>query len=256
MTLKVSSLVRHHPGNPRPTLDGLSFDLPRGTLTALLGRSGAGKSTALRCVMGLEPFERGEVEVEGVVVRGTLECAPAERAARVAEARRALGLVFQAFELFPHLTALENCTLAPVRVKGLTPARARELAAALLAQLGLEAHLDAWPEQLSGGQRQRVAIARALAMEPSVLLYDEPTSALDPSLKGEVLQTLRRVDATQVTQVVVTHDLQLARGVEYVCILDHGQVIEAGPPGEVLAHPRHEATRRLLDGWRDGPDGA
>jgi ABC-type polar amino acid transport system ATPase subunit len=254
VTLKVSGLVRRHPGNPGPTLDGLSFDLPRGTLTALLGRSGAGKSTALRCIVGLEPFERGTVEVDGVVVRGTLESSPREREAAVARARAKLGLVFQAFELFPHLTVLENCTLAPVRVKGLTPAAARARAEALLTQLGLQAHLGAWPEQLSGGQRQRVAIARALAMEPAVLLYDEPTSALDPSLKGEVLQTLRRVDATQVTQVVVTHDLQLARGVEHVCVVDQGQVIEAGPSAEVLARPRHPATRRLLEGWGDSPD--
>jgi ABC-type polar amino acid transport system ATPase subunit len=253
VTLKVTGLTRRHPGNPGPTLDGLAFDLPAGTLTALLGRSGAGKSTALRCVLGLEPFERGTVELEGATIRGTLECTPAERARAVAAARRELGLVFQAFELFPHLTALENCTLAPVRARGLAPAAARARAEGLLQQLGLGAHLDAWPEQLSGGQRQRVAIARALAMEPRVLLYDEPTSALDPSLKGEVLQTLRRVDATGVTQVVVTHDLQLARGLEHVIVLDQGRVIEAGPPAEVLVAPRHQATRRLLEGWRDVP---
>ncbi|MCU0700716.1 MAG: amino acid ABC transporter ATP-binding protein [Myxococcaceae bacterium] len=250
MTLKVSGLVRRHAGNPEPTLKGLSFDLPQGTLTALLGRSGAGKSTLLRCVMGLESFEAGTVEIDGVVVQGTAEVSAARRAEQLHAARARLGLVFQSFELFPHLTALENCTLAPVRVKGLSQPSARERATALLCQLGLEARLEAYPAQLSGGQRQRVAIARALAMEPRVLLYDEPTSALDPSMKHEVLQALQRVDATGVTQVVVTHDLALARAVEHVCVLDHGVVIEAGKPAEVLEAPVHEATRALLKDWR------
>jgi ABC-type polar amino acid transport system ATPase subunit len=249
VTLKVSGLVRHHPGNPQPTLRGLSFDLPAGTLTALLGRSGAGKSTMLRCVMGLEPFDEGTIDIDGVLVKGTRECAPAERKKAIAAARERLGLVFQTWELFPHLTALENCALAPVKVKKLPRGQALARARELLVQLGLEARLDAFPEQLSGGQRQRVAIARALAMEPRVLLYDEPTSALDPSMKHEVLQTLKRVDATGVTQVVVTHDLQLARGVEHVCVLDHGTVIESGPPDQVLKAPAHDSTRALLASW-------
>ncbi len=249
MTLVVKDLVRHHPGNATPTLAGLSFDLPAGTLTALLGRSGAGKSTMLRCVMGLEPFETGTIDIDGVVVRGTYESSPAERQKAISAARARLGLVFQSFELFPHLTALQNCALAPVQVKGESALVAQKRARELLCQLGLEHRLDAFPEQLSGGQKQRVAIARALAMEPRVLLYDEPTSALDPSMKHEVLQTLKRVDATGVTQVVVTHDLQLARGVEHVCILDHGVVIESGPPTQVLQRPAHESTRALLAAW-------
>ena len=249
MTLRVQGLVRQYPGNPEPTLRGMSFDLPAGTLTALLGRSGAGKSTMLRCIMGLEPFETGQLDVDGTTVRGTRDCPKAERDRAVAEARLKLGLVFQSYELFPHLTVLGNCTLAPMQVKGEARAKAERRAADLLVQLGLEARLHAWPEQLSGGQKQRVAIARALAMEPRVLLYDEPTSALDPSMKNEVLQTLKRVDATGVTQVVVTHDLQLARGVEYVCVLDHGTVIEHGPPEQVLKHPAHASTQALLAAW-------
>jgi len=249
MTLKVTGLTRHYPGNPEPTLKGLSFDLPAGTLTALLGRSGAGKSTVLRCVMGLEPFERGTIEIDGAMVQGTAEVSADVRAEQLRVARARLGLVFQSFELFPHLTAIDNCTLAPIRVKGLDVGAARRRATELLEQLGLGARLDAYPEQLSGGQRQRVAIARALAMEPRVLLYDEPTSALDPSMKSEVLQTLKRVDATGVTQVVVTHDLALARGVEHVCVLDHGVVIEAGAPSDVLQTPAHETTRALLKDW-------
>ncbi len=249
MTLRVSNLVRHYPGNPEPTLRGLSFNLEAGTLTALLGRSGAGKSTMLRCIMGLEPFEHGTIEVDGVVVRGTKETSQKERAEALHDARAKLGLVFQSFELFPHLTALENCVLAPMKVKRMPRAKAEDFARALLTQLGLEPRILAYPEQLSGGQKQRVAIARALAMEPRVLLYDEPTSALDPTMKNEVLQVLKRVDATGVTQVVVTHDLQLAKGVEYVCVLDHGTVIEEGKPELVLTEPQHESTRTLLKSW-------
>ena len=250
MTLKVRGLQRTYPNQKKPTLDGLSFELPKGTLTAMLGRSGAGKSTMLRCVIGLEPFERGEIEVDGISVKGTLECSPSERAAAMAKVRLRLGLVFQSFELFPHLTALQNCTLAQVKVKGVPNEKARAKSVELLTQLGLGERLDAFPDQLSGGQKQRVAIARALAMEPDVLLYDEPTSALDPSMKAEVLQTLLRVDATGVTQVVVTHDLQLARGVEHVIVLDHGQVIESGPPSKVLTAPEHASTRELLEHWQ------
>lgn len=249
MTLRVSNLVRHYPGNAQPTLKGMSFNLEAGTLTALLGKSGAGKSTALRCVMGLEPFEEGSIEVDGVTVRGTAQCRPHERTQALREARARLGLVFQSFELFPHLSVLDNCTLAPMKVKGVTREQANARAEALLEQLGLKERMHAWPEQLSGGQKQRVAIARALCMEPRVLLYDEPTSALDPSLKQEVLEALKRVDATGVTQVVVTHDLQLARGVEHICVLDAGTVIEEGHPSQVLSAPVHDSTRRLLASW-------
>ncbi len=249
MSLKVTNLVRHYPGNPEPTLKGMSFTLEAGTLAALLGRSGAGKSTLLRCVMGLETFETGSVEVEDVVVRGTKEMAPAERRVAVRAAQRKLGLVFQSFELFPHLTAMENCVLAPMKVLSKTRTDAEREARALLCQLGLETRLQSYPEQLSGGQKQRVAIARALAMQPRVLLYDEPTSALDPSMKNEVLQALKRVDSTGVTQVVVTHDLTMARGVEHVCVLDGGVVIETGAPEQVFTAPAHETTRALFRAW-------
>jgi ABC-type polar amino acid transport system ATPase subunit len=251
LTLRVEGLVRRHPGAKEPVLRGLSFELPPGTLVALLGRSGAGKSTMLRCLIGLEPFERGRVDVDGATVLGTEEQAPASRERALAAVRERLGLVFQSFELFPHLTVMQNCVLAPVTVKRTARDEAEARARDLLTQLGLGDKAGAFPEQLSGGQRQRVAIARALAMEPRILLYDEPTSALDPSLKNEVLQTLRRVDATGVTQVVVTHDMQLAKGAEHVCVLDHGQVIESGPPGRVLTAPEHESTRKLLAGWLD-----
>ncbi len=251
MKLKVSGLWRHHHGAAEPTLRSLSFELSAGTLLAVLGRSGAGKSTLLRCLVGLEPFERGTVEVEEVKVLGTEESAAAERERALAKVRERVGLVFQTFELFPHLTTLENVALAPMKVRGESREKAEARARELLARLGLQEKERVWPDQLSGGQRQRVAIARALAMEPKVLLYDEPTSALDPSLKSEVVQTLKRVDATGVTQVVVTHDLKLARAAEHVYVMEHGQIIESGPPEKVLDAPEHEATRKLLSIWND-----
>lgn len=249
MSLRVLNLFRTYPGAKEPTLKGISFDLPRGTLTALLGRSGAGKSTLLRCLMGLEPFERGTIEIDDVIIRGTEEVSRKERDDQLRRARERMGLVFQSFELFPHLTALENCVLAPIKVKRQTRTEAEKRARELLCSLGLGDKAESHPDQLSGGQKQRVAIARALAMEPQLLLYDEPTSALDPSLKNEVLQTLKRVDATNVTQVVVTHDLQLARGVEHVIVLANGTVIESGEPTRVLQSPEHQSTRELLSHW-------
>jgi len=250
MRLVVKDLFRRHPGASAPVLDGLSFELDGGTLVAMLGPSGSGKTTFLRCLIGLEPFERGEISAGDVVLRGTEAASPPERRAAIATIRARIGLVFQSFELFPHLTAVENCTLAPVRVMGVAKAEAEERAVALLTRLGLAERLHAHPDRLSGGQRQRVAIARALAMEPKILLYDEPTSALDPSMKQEVLQTLHRVDATGVTQVVVTHDLSVARGSEHVWVLGHGKLVEEGKPEEVLTSPKHEATRKLLADWR------
>jgi ABC-type polar amino acid transport system ATPase subunit len=247
--LEVERLVRTHPGAAAPVLREVSFTLESGAWAALLGRSGAGKSTLLRCLVGLEPFERGRIRLDEVEVRGTHEAPRAGRERAVARLRARLGVVFQSFELFAHLSALDNCTLAPVHVAGLARAQAEERAGALLAGLGLAERAGAYPEQLSGGQKQRVAIARALAMEPRVLLYDEPTSALDPALKHEVLQTLQRVDATGVTQLVVTHDLALARAAEQVFVLEAGQVIEQGRAAEVLERPRHDSTRQLLAHW-------
>ena len=249
MGLVVSNVVRRYAGADHATLDGLSFDLEPGTLTSLLGKSGSGKSTLLRCLVGLEPFERGEIVVDGVTVKGTEVSSPNERAVAIAQVRSRVGFVFQGFELFPHLTALDNCTLAPLQVRRESRAGAEARAKALLDQLGLADKAHLFPEALSGGQRQRVAIARALAMEPKILLYDEPTSALDPSLKFEVLEALRRVDATGVTQLVVTHDLGLSRETEHVCVLDGGRIIERGEPKTVLSTPAHSATRALLAGW-------
>jgi ABC-type polar amino acid transport system ATPase subunit len=221
--IRVEGVRKRFPGATDDTLKGVSFTLEEGRLAAILGPSGSGKSTLLRCIVGLERPDAGSIHLGGQA-----------------------GLVFQSFELFPHLTALGNCTLAPLRVAKRSRTEAETRARKLLEELGLGHRLDAYPEMLSGGQRQRVAIARALAMEPAVLLYDEPTSALDPSLRREVVETLRRVGSLGMTQVVVTHDVQLARAAEVVLVLDHGHLVEQGPPAQVLDAPRHEATRRLL----------
>jgi ABC-type polar amino acid transport system ATPase subunit len=221
--IRVEDVRKRFPGAASATLDGVSFSLETGRLAAILGPSGSGKSTLLRCIVGLERPDAGTINLGGQA-----------------------GLVFQSFELFPHLTALGNCMLAQQLVAKRSRAEAEARARKLLEELGLGHRMDAYPEMLSGGQRQRVAIARALAMEPAVLLYDEPTSALDPSLRREVVETLRRVGSLGMTQLVVTHDVGLARASEVVLVLDQGHLVEMGPPGQVLDAPQHEATRRLL----------
>jgi len=223
-------------------LDAVSFDVAEGGLAAVLGASGAGKTTLLRCLSGLEPFDRGVVDVGGRVVIAS------EAARRGPSPLRGwVGLVFQTFELFPHLSVLDNCLLAPVRVRGESRAVAEERARAHLHRLGLGTKVDAWPDHLSGGQRQRAAIARALTMQPRVLLYDEPTSALDVSLRNEVIEALRDVREANITQLVVTHDLRLVReATETVVVLDRGRVVEAGPTAVVFGAPQAPATQRLL----------
>ena len=208
-------------------LDGVSFDLETGTTAAILGQSGGGKSTLLRCLVGLEPFDEGTIRV------GTAEvCAGRAQASAQSKLRGRVGLVFQSFELFANLTVLENCKLAPVCVRGMTPDAADGRARGLLAQLGLAGKEHAYPDHLSGGQRQRAAVCRALAMDPEVLLYDEPTSALDPSLKQEVRDAIFAVGKTGVTQIVVTHDVALAHDVAArVFLLERGKLCEASRGG-------------------------
>jgi ABC-type polar amino acid transport system ATPase subunit len=231
MTIRVIDLEKRHPGSAGPALRGLSLHVPQGQVASVLGKSGAGKTTLLRCLVGLDPFDKGSIEIDGLTV------GPGPRSGVLGK----VGLVFQSFELFPHLSVLDNCTLAPIRARARSPAAAEKLARELLDRLGLGDKADAFPESLSGGQRQRVAIARALAVEPRVLLYDEPTSALDPSLKQEVGRSLRRVAATGVTQILVTHDVEVAREAsDVVFVLEAGRVARSGPPAEVLG-PRGEA---------------
>jgi ABC-type polar amino acid transport system ATPase subunit len=220
--LRVRDLEHAYPGASAPTFSGVSLDVPAGTLVTIAGASGAGKTTLLRCLAGLEPFRAGTIELPDLRVVAGGDGAHTRLRGHV-------GIVFQSFELFPHMSALQNCILAPVRVRGMARADAERAARALLAELGLEDRADAFPAHLSGGQRQRVAIARALAMAPRVLLYDEPTSALDPSLRGEVVETLRRVQGRGITQVVVTHDDTLGdAGAAFV--LANGRVTRAHAP--------------------------
>jgi len=227
MSIRVLDLEKRHPGAPAPALRGLSMDVPAGCVAAVLGKSGAGKSTLLRCLVGLDPFDSGSIEIDGVTVSAGGD-------GRALLGR--VGLVFQSFELFPHLSVLDNVTLAPVQARGEPRAEAERQARELLEELGLGDKATAFPEALSGGQKQRVAIARALAVRPRVLLHDEPTSALDPSLKQEVGRTLRRVARTGVTQIVVTHDVDVARDAsDLVFVLEAGRVLRSGPAREVLA---------------------
>jgi ABC-type polar amino acid transport system ATPase subunit len=238
--IRVDGLAKRYPDHDRSVLRDVSFELPTGSVGAVLGSSGAGKTTLLRCLVGLEPFDAGTIRVDDVEI--TAEATQAQRRARrraLALLRGRVGLVFQSFELFPHLSVLENCVLAPRKVRRLERARAESRATELLGRLGLADKLGAYPEQLSGGQRQRVAIARALAMEPRVLLYDEPTSALDSSLRREVEATIRGVQETGVTQILVTHDVAFARATAtHVVMLDGGTVAAQGPCSSVLAETR------------------
>jgi polar amino acid transport system ATP-binding protein len=230
-------------------LRGITLQVKPGEVMCLVGPSGSGKSTFLRCINHLEKVNAGRLYVDGVLVgyeerSGKLHELHPRRAA---EQRRDIGMVFQRFNLFPHMTALENVMIAPVQVKGERKRAAAERGRALLAQVGLADKAAAYPAQLSGGQQQRVAIARALAMEPKLMLFDEPTSALDPELVGEVLDVMRKLAEGGMTMIVVTHEMGFAREVgDQVVFMDEGVVVEAGEPRAVLSNPQHERTKAFL----------
>jgi polar amino acid transport system ATP-binding protein len=230
-------------------LDGVDLDVREGEVTVLLGPSGSGKSTLLRSVNHLEKPDAGFVEVGGEIIGyhyqgGRLQ----ELGHRAITRQRArVGMVFQQFNLFPHLTVLDNIVEAPVAVHGVPRKQAAARARELLDRVGLADKAEAYPRQLSGGQQQRVAIARALAMEPRLLLFDEPTSALDPELVGEVLAVMKDLAESGMTMIVVTHEIGFAREVaDTVVFLDGGRIIESGAPEDVLANPRHERARAFL----------
>ncbi len=232
-----------------PLLRGVDLAVRRGEVMGLLGPSGAGKSTLLRCIDALEPWDRGLVTLGGVAI-GTERRGQAHvrlREAALARQRARIGVVFQDYNLFPHMTVLRNVADAPIRVRRQAPDVAEARSRALLARMGLAGKADAYPRQLSGGQQQRVAIARALAMEPELMLFDEPTSALDPHLVGEVVAVIRDLAASGMTVLVVTHEVQFAREVaDTVAIMLDGTVAEAGPPGTVLSHPRDPRVQAFL----------
>ena len=220
-------------------LRGIDCTIKTSEVVCVIGPSGSGKSTFLRCLNGLEDASGGEVLVHGVSVH--------EPRTDVDALRSEIGMVFQRFNLFPHKTVLENITLAPTKVRGLTAAQARLRASELLEKVGLIDKIDAYPNQLSGGQQQRVAIARALAMQPLIMLFDEPTSALDPEMVGEVLAVMQNLAEEGMTMVVVTHEMGFARRVaDRVIFIDEGMVVEEGTPASLFDHPREERTRKFL----------
>jgi polar amino acid transport system ATP-binding protein len=230
-------------------LKGISLEVRSGEVMCLLGPSGSGKSTFLRCINHLEKIDSGRLSVDGELVgyRQVGEKLHELRESEVSRKRAEIGMVFQHFNLFPHMTALENVACAPIRVKGEGGSQARERGRELLGRVGLDDKVDAYPSQLSGGQQQRVAIARALAMQPKLMLFDEPTSALDPELVGDVLAAMQQLAREGMTMIVVTHEMGFAREVaDTVVFMDAGLVVEAGAPADVLGSPRHERTRAFL----------
>ena len=220
-------------------LHDIDLDVAEGEVVCIIGPSGSGKSTLIRCINHLEAFSpESTITVDGIRV------APGPALAKV---RAEVGMVFQSFNLFPHMTVLRNVMLAPMRVRKASPEDAERKARELLARVGISEQAEKFPGQLSGGQQQRVAIARALAMEPGVLLFDEPTSSLDPEMVGEVLDVMRKLAGTGVTMIIVTHEMGFARQVaDRVIFMDAGRLVEAGTPAEIFDNPREERTRSFL----------
>ncbi|MSR63020.1 MAG: amino acid ABC transporter ATP-binding protein [Planctomycetes bacterium] len=242
--IRVQELTKSY--GAHAVLRGVTLEVARGELAVVIGASGSGKSTFLRCLNGLERLDGGAIEIAGTTLVPGL--APEEEERRANALRQEVGMVFQQFHLFPHMSALANIVEAPVHVAGVSPAEARERALHLLERFGLAAKARSRPDQLSGGEQQRVAIARALAMQPTVMLFDEPTSALDPRRAGEILRILDALADDGLTMVVVTHSMGFARkAADRVHVFHEGRVIESGPPEEVLVNPREAATRELLE---------
>ena len=215
----------------------------------MIGPSGCGKSTFLRCLNCLEIFDRGKISIGDISLERSSPHAPLDRRfqAKARMLRLSVGIVFQSFNLFPHLTVLENVMKAPTVVKGLPKREVEVTARTLLGKVGLETHVHHYPSQLSGGQQQRAAIARALAMAPKVMLYDEPTSALDPGLVDEVLQVMKRLDEDGMTQIVVTHEMRFARDVaDTIVYVEDGQIVEISSPVQIFSAPNDERTKRFL----------
>ncbi|SEN16848.1 amino acid ABC transporter ATP-binding protein [Bradyrhizobium sp. OK095] len=227
-------------------LKDVDLDVGRGEVVVIIGASGSGKSTLIRCVNGLEMYQSGRLTVDGFSMPTEADRAiGGER--ELARIRKGVGMVFQQFNLFPHMSAIDNVAIAPIRVRGRKPDEARANALRLLDRVGLRDHAHKLPSQLSGGQQQRVAIARSLAMEPHIMLFDEPTSALDPEMVGEVLDVMRELAREGMTMMIVTHEMGFAREVaDRVVYIDHGRILETGTPAEIFDRPTHERTRTFL----------
>ncbi len=237
---KISIRGVHKAFGTHSVLNGIDMDIAEGTVVSLIGPSGSGKSTLLRCINLLEPIDDGEILLDGTDIS-----LPGFDANPV---RRRIGMVFQNFNLFPHMSVQDNITLSPVRTLGIDKAIARAKAAELLERFGLADKVNAFPDQLSGGQQQRVAIIRALAIEPEVLLLDEITSSLDPELVGEVLDVVRELKTSGMTLILATHEMGFARDIsDLVCVLDGGNIIEQGLPGQVFSAPTSERAQQFLE---------
>ena len=237
---KISLRGVHKSFGTNSVLNGIDLDIAEGTVVSLIGPSGSGKSTLLRCINLLEPIDDGEIFLDDVDIS-----IPGFDANPV---RRRIGMVFQNFNLFPHMSVQDNITLSPIRTLGVNKALARAKAAELLERFGLADKVNAFPDQLSGGQQQRVAIVRALAIEPEVLLLDEITSSLDPELVGEVLDVVRELKTSGMTLVLATHEMGFARDIsDLVCVLDGGHIIEQGLPGQVFSAPQSERAQQFLE---------
>jgi general L-amino acid transport system ATP-binding protein len=220
-------------------LRGIDLTVKAGEVVVIFGASGSGKSTFIRTINRLEEHQRGEIFVDGIELTNDIR--------NIAAVRSEIGMVFQSFNLFPHLTALQNVTLAPMRVRRWSRDRADDVAMQLLTRVGIPEQAAKYPAQLSGGQQQRVAIARALAMQPKIMLFDEPTSALDPEMISEVLDVMRELAGTGITMLCVTHEMGFARAVaNRMVFFDHGQIVEEGPPSQIFGQPEHDRTRRFL----------
>ena len=236
--IRVEHVVKEFDGGVR-ALDDCSLTVGKGEVVAIIGPSGSGKSTMLRCLNLLEQPTSGKVYVDDVDITA--------KGVDLDKHRRKMGMVFQHFNLFPHMTVKKNITLAPVRLKLKTQKQADELAVKLLQRIGLPDKADAYPAMLSGGQKQRIAIIRALAMEPEVMLFDEPTSALDPEMVGEVLDVMKELAKSGMTRAVVTHEMGFAREVaDRVIFMDSGKIVEVNTPHELFDHPQHERTKLFL----------
>ena len=220
-------------------LNGISVEVNEGEVVVLVGPSGAGKSTFLRCLNGLEHVSSGRIIVDGYDIT--------DKRTKITKVRAEIGMVFQLFNLFPHMTALENITMAPQMVRKLSAQESKERAMRLLAKVGLPEKAGAYPDHLSGGQQQRVAIARALAMEPKIMLFDEPTSALDPEMISEVLTVMRALALDGMTMVVVSHEISFAREMaDRVLFFCDGQIVEQGSPQQIFEQPQHERTKQFM----------
>jgi polar amino acid transport system ATP-binding protein len=245
--IEINGLRKVFQGNP--ILKGVNLSVDASQLTILIGPSGCGKSTLLRCLNGLEVFDEGRIRINGLVLeRKSSDSSPDREFRRtVHQLRLIVGLVFQSYNLFPHMTTLDNVAYPPMIVKGTSRSDARAQAEALLQKVGLKDKVDLHPQQLSGGQQQRAAIARALAMKPKVLLYDEPTSALDPALVDEVLDVMKALDSDGITQLVVTHEMRFARdAADKIVFMSDGIIVEEGTTEKIFSDPEDPRTRQFL----------